>query len=360
MTYYINGLHCQKCTQQIEEKLNEVLDVKIYLDYEAGVMKTDTAGIPTEMKRLLDLYKIHYHSVEASNTCQADTASKNADHGHQHHHDSEKNMGIVFGLNLIFSLIELIFGQMLNSAMILTDAVHDAGDAASIGVAWYLERVGKREADEQYSLGYRKFSLLGALITASLLLVGAGIMIIQNFSKLFDPSPVHYQGMFWLGLVAIAVKLGAMWLMRGPSGNNEKLLNIHMLEDLLGWIAVVLVSVVLMRTEWYVLDPLMSMGIAGFIIVRTVPLFIETFEILLDKVPDQIDMDILREKILSLDGIEAIAHFHIWSMDGQRHVATLTILTAEDEVMDSSKLKWTIRELLVEEGIVCSTIEVIE
>jgi len=158
-------------------------------------------------------------------------------------------MTIAFLLNFSFAILEFIFGFMFNSSAVLADAVHDTGDAMAIGLSTLFEKISNKKEDKKYTLGYKRYSLLGALLTSVILLVGSTLVIIENVPKVFAPEKVNYDGMLVLGIFAIIVNLAASKVVgHGHShghSHNESILSLHFLEDILGWVAVILVSIVL-------------------------------------------------------------------------------------------------------------------
>ena len=172
---------------------------------------------------------------------------------------------LAFLLNLSFAIVEFIAGGIFGSSAVLADSVHDLGDAIAIGVSAFLESISNREEDSRYTLGYKRFSLLGALVTAVILMTGSGMVILENVSKLFHPQPVNEEGLLWLGIIAISVNVLASLVIRKGQTKNESILSLHFLEDTLGWLAVILMAIVLRYTDWYILDPLLSLVISFFI-----------------------------------------------------------------------------------------------
>ncbi|AWN62289.1 cation diffusion facilitator family transporter [Streptococcus sobrinus] len=281
--------------------------------------------------------------------------------GHDHHHqlgNHQQSQRAIFGsflLNFGFALIEFIFGALFNSSAVLADAVHDTGDALAIGLSWIFEKVSTRKSDDHYTLGYDRFSLLGAMITATILIVGSLVVVVENFPKLFHPEPVNANGMLWLGLVAIAVNLGAQHLLSRGSSEHESILSLHFLEDTLGWLAVILVSVCLHFTNWYILDPLLSLAISLFILSKALPRFIKNMTIFLEASPRDLDMLAIRRSINQLDEVEAVPQLNIWSIDGHRHVAMIHIILENRQ--DEKLVKDKIHHILEDYQVVQSAIE---
>ncbi|WP_368645192.1 cation transporter [Alkalibacterium putridalgicola] len=311
--YTLNGLHCSNCSDDLEKKLNQFAgSSEVTIDYDTSKLTVDETDADMEqIKKVLEFEKITLKPLEKGDEESHSEHSNHHGHHHGHQHgmgsmmdqESSKKMLIVFGVNLAFSALEFIFGFLFNSIAIMTDAVHDLGDALSIGLATYFERISTKEANDQYSFGHQRFSLLGALVTAVILLGGSAVILVTAVPRLLDPVEVNHEGMFWLSLFAIAANGFSAWLMSRGDSHNESLLNLHMMEDVLGWIGVLAVSIVLNYTDWYILDPILSIAIASFIIYKTWPLFRETIEIFLEATPKELSREKIEEAILSIKGV---------------------------------------------------------
>ena len=257
---------------------------------------------------------------------------------------SSRNMTIAFLLNLSFAIIEFIFGLLFHSSAVLADAIHDTGDALAIGLSTLFEKISTRKEDRNYTLGYKRYSLLGALLTSVILLVGSTLVIVENIPKLFAPEKVNYDGMLVLGIVAIVVNTAASRVVSHGHSHNESILSLHFLEDILGWLAVVGVSIILRFTDWYFLDPLLSLVIAGFILSKALPKFWENIQIFLDHVPSDVDLSQLYQEIAVLENVRAITQLNVWTTDGLEKYAMLHIclenpnLLAETQVVLRQRL----------------------
>ena len=266
---------------------------------------------------------------------------------------SEKNILIAFLLNLSFAVFEFVGGIFTGSVAIMSDALHDIGDAASIGLAFLLEKRSERQPDETYTYGYARYSVLGSIITTLILLVGSVVVICNAISRLITPKPIHYDGMIVFAVVGVCVNLGAAFFTRGGDSLNQKAVNLHMLEDVLGW-GVVLAGAVVMRfTDIKVIDPTMSIGVAVVILINAVKNLMEILDLFLEKTPRSINMQEIREHIAEIDGVLDVHHIHIWSMDGKSNYATMHIVTNADH----QEIKEKIREELREHGIIHATLE---
>ena len=268
---------------------------------------------------------------------------------------SSRNMTIAFLLNFSFAIIEFIFGLLFHSSAVLADAIHDTGDALAIGLSTFFEKISTRKEDRNYTLGYKRYSLLGALLTSVILLVGSTLVIVENVPKLFAPERVNYDGMLILGIVAIIVNTAASRVVSHGHSHNEFILSLHFLEDILGWLAVILVSLILRFTDWYFLDPLLSLVIAGFILSKALPKFWENIQIFLDHVPSDVDLSQLYQEIAVLENVRAITQLNVWTTDGLEKYAMLHICLENPNLLAETQA--VLRQKLLAYGISKVTIQ---
>ncbi|OZG71626.1 cation transporter [Hahella sp. CCB-MM4] len=247
---------------------------------------------------------------------------------HHHHHShvdddaSSGRIALAFWLNATFALIEFVGGWLTNSTAIMADAVHDLGDALAIAFAWIMQKLSGRQADSRFSYGYRRFSLLAALVNGGILIIGSVWVLSMAIPRLMAPEMPHAQGMFWLAILGVAVNgFAALKVSKGKT-LNEQLLNWHLLEDVLGWLAVLIISVVLLFADWPILDPLLSIVFTLFILSNVVRHVIKTLFLFLQAVPDRKLRQEIMDKLLEIEHIRAIHHLHLWSLDGEKHVLT--------------------------------------
>ena len=271
---------------------------------------------------------------------------------------SKRAVWLTFFLNLSFAIVEFIAGGIFGSSAVLADSVHDLGDALAIGVSAFLESISNREEDSRYTLGYKRFSLLGALVTAVILMTGSGMVILENVSKLFHPQPVNEEGLLWLGIIAISVNVLASLVIRKGQTKNESILSLHFLEDTLGWLAVILMAIVLRYTDWYILDPLLSLVISFFILSKAIPRFWSTLRIFLDAVPEGVNIQKIKTDLAELDHVASINQLNLWTMDGLEKNAIVHVCL--EHVKHMEVCKESIRDLLKERGFQNVTIEVDE
>jgi cobalt-zinc-cadmium efflux system protein len=250
------------------------------------------------------------------------------DHGHdQTHGVSAKNIKVAFFLNLAFTVLEVVGGFYVNSVSILSDALHDLGDSLSLGISWYLHNHSKKGADAKFTFGYGRFSLLGALINSVILVVGSIFVITEAVKRLIHPEAADARGMLLFAIIGIAVNGYAAFRLSGGKSLNEKVVSWHLIEDVFGWVAVFIVSVVMMFTNAPWLDPILSIGITLFIIYNVVGRLKEVMVILLQGSPADIDTSEIESKILKVNHVHSIHHVNVWSLEGEHHVYTAHIKT---------------------------------
>ena len=263
---------------------------------------------------------------------------------------------LAFFLNLSYAIVEFIAGGLFGSSAVLADSVHDMGDAIAIGVSAFLETISNREEDSHYTLGYKRFSLLGAMVTAVILMTGSVLVILGNITKLFHPQAVNDEGILWLGIIAISVNVIASLVVRKGKTKNESILSLHFLEDTLGWVAVILMAIVLRFTDWYILDPLLSLVISIFILSKAIPRFWSTLKIFLDAVPEGVDIKQVKSDLEQLDHVASLNQLNLWTMDGLEKNAIVHVCLKEIEQMELCKE--SIRSILKDCGFQNITIEV--
>ena len=263
---------------------------------------------------------------------------------------------IAFFLNLTYAIVEFIAGGVFGSSAVLADSVHDLGDAIAIGISAFLESISNREEDSHYTLGYKRFSLLGAMITAVILMTGSVLVILENIAKIFHPQSVNDEGIFWLGIIAITINVLASLVIRKGQTKNESILSLHFLEDTLGWVAVILMAIVLRFTDWYILDPLLSIAISFFVLSKALPRFWSTLKIFLDAVPEGVDIQKIKTDLAELDHVASINQLNLWTMDGLEKNAIVHVCLKEMEHMETCKE--SIRIFLKDCGFQNITIEV--
>ena len=267
---------------------------------------------------------------------------------------SEKNILIAFILNISFSVFELFGGLLTNSVAILSDSLHDLGDAISIGISYFMERKSKKKADNKYTYGYIRYSVLGGVITTTILLVGSILVIISAIRRLIKPVEINYSGMIIIAIIGVVLNFIAAYVTKDGESINQKSVNLHMLEDVLGWIVVLIGAIIMNFTDVKIIDPIMSIGVAIFILYNSLKNLKKVLDLFLVKTPNDIDIEELKNHLLEIKDVEDIHHIHVWSIDGYNNYATMHIVSKAKNI---SKVKKDIREELEEHNICHSILE---
>lgn len=266
---------------------------------------------------------------------------------------TEKNILIAFLLNFSFSILEIFGGIYTNSVAIISDAVHDMGDSLSIGVSYFLEKKSKKKPDDKYTYGYVRFSVLGSIITTIILLVGSLMVIYNGILRIINPVEVNYNGMLIFAIFGVVMNFIAAYYTREGDSLNQKSVNLHMLEDVLGWVLVLIGALIMRFTDIRIIDPILSIVVALFIFYNAFKNLFKIVDLFLEKTPENISIDELKSEILSLEGIMGIHHIHIWSIDGYHNYATMHIVSNDDSKLVKDRVKEKLREI----GIVHSILE---
>jgi len=278
---------------------------------------------------------------------------------HHDHHSNVSNIKLAFFLNLSFTIIEIIGGFLTNSMAILSDALHDLGDSLSLAMSWYLENYSQKGADKDFSYGYARFSLLGALINSIVLILGSVFILTKVIPRIFAPQAVHPEGMIYLAILGIIVNGIAVFKLRGGSSLNKDVVSWHLLEDVLGWIAVLIVSIILIYKDLPILDPLLSLAINIYILYNVISKLKKVLNVFLQRVPDGIEIEELQQKIAAETQALAVHHTHIWTLDGEKNfLSTHIIIPEQISKAKIIELKAQIKKLLAVEKIDHVTIEI--
>lgn len=281
-----------------------------------------------------------------------------AHHGHSHAH-ATGNIALAFFLNTAFALIELVGGVLTNSVAILSDALHDLGDSFSLGTAWYFQRKSQKSRTAHYTYGYQRFSLVGAFVNAIVLTVGSVFIIQEAVSRLAEPQQPNPQGMIGLAILGIAVNGAAMLRLKKGGSINERVVSLHFLEDVLGWVAVLIGAVIMLFAHVPILDPILSLGIAAFVLFNVYRNIKPAFQIVLQGVPENITEEEVRQLVLDEQEVVDVHDYHLWSLDGEHHILTLHVVVSEPMALKQAEaLKERIKNRLRQLHITHATIEV--
>ena len=268
---------------------------------------------------------------------------------------TEKNILIAFILNISFSIFELIGGFYRNSIAIFSDAIHDLGDALSIGISFVLEKKSKKKPDEKYTYGYARYSILGALITTMVLTIGSIFVILGGINRIIVPEKINYNGMIIFAIFGVIVNFLAAYFTKEGESINQKAVNLHMLEDVMGWIIVLIGSILMKYTDISIIDSIMSIGVAIYILINAFKNFKEILDLFLEKLPKNISIEEVKKHLNNIKDVIGVHHIHIWSIDGNTNYATLHIVTESKNICE---LKGKIKDELKNLGISHTTIEI--
>lgn len=281
-------------------------------------------------------------------------------HKHNHHHsDSSGRIALAFFLNVSFTVIEFIGGLLTNSTAIMADAVHDLGDSLSIGSAWVLSKLSEKSATKEFSFGYRRLSLLGALINGLVLLLGSAWVLKEAIPRLQDPVMPHAEGMLGLAVLGVVVNGFAAYRLGAGKTLNERVLSWHLMEDVLGWVAVLVVALVLQFVDWPILDPLLSIGFTLFILSHVFRNLWVTGKLFVQATPDLALIGEIESALLAVEGVGEIHRLHLWSLDGEHHVLTAhAVLQQAEDVRGIERIKRRLAEVLSQYSLEHTTIEI--
>ena len=273
--------------------------------------------------------------------------------------DPTSPVRVAFFLNLGFTILEVVGGLWTNSLAILSDALHDLGDSVSIGVAWYLERLSAKGKNRRFSYGYRRLSLLASLITATVLLSGALFVLTEAIPRLIRPQHSNAQGMLLFSIVGIVVNGVAAFRLRGGKTMNARMIAWHLIEDVLGWVAVLVVSLMLLLRDIHILDPILSILIMVYVLYNVARNLRETVALFLQAVPGSLDIDAIEQRLRAIPEVRSMHHTHIWSLDGQHHVLTTHVVVAEATPKDRIlRVKRAFKDIAEGIGLEHTTLEV--
>lgn len=277
---------------------------------------------------------------------------------HHHHHSASENIGLAFWLNFCFTIIEFIGGFLTNSTAILADAMHDLGDTISLGLAWVLQKLSGKHPTENYTYGFQRLTLVGAFINSGILIAGSVWILFEAIPRLFDPVMPVAEGMLGLAILGILVNGFAAYRVSSGKSMNERVLSWHLLEDVLGWVAVLIVSIVLMFVDVPILDPLLSILFTLFILFNVYRNFSQTVKLFVQGVPDPKLYQNIKRDLIELKHVREVHHLHLWSLDGESHILTAHLVVDEElNTAQREVLKTTVRETLAPFHFKHTTIE---
>ena len=264
----------------------------------------------------------------------------------------EKNILIAFILNLCFSIFEFIGGTLTNSVAIISDSIHDIGDAMSIGISYFLEKISKKKPDEKYTYGYVRYSIIGSMITTVILIIGSIFVVYSAIKRIINPVNINYNGMIVFAIIGVIVNFLAAYFTREGNSLNQKSVNLHMLEDVFGWFIVLIGAIIMRFVDIRIIDPILSILVSLFILKSAIKNFKSILDLFLEKTPNNISINELKKHIIKIEGVKDVHHIHVWSIDGYNNYATMHVVT------NNKKVKELVKKELKEYKINHSTVEI--
>jgi cobalt-zinc-cadmium efflux system protein len=270
----------------------------------------------------------------------------------------EERVRLAAFLNIAFTAIEVMGGIWTNSLAILSDALHDLGDSIALFISWLFERGAKKSPNAKYTFGYQRLSLFSAIFSASVLVAGSIIIFYQAIPRLLSPETVNALGMVGLALIGVAFNALGFFLLKRGQSLNEKVLSWHLLEDVLGWIVILVGGVVMYFWDFYLIDPIMTVALTAFIFYNVAKNLQEGIRILLQGVPKHINLEDVKRDIGAVKGVLGMHDIHIWSLEGETDVFTAHVVL-DDATLEKQpeETKQIIREILLKHHLEHSTIE---
>lgn len=270
-------------------------------------------------------------------------------HEHHHHHHVEGNLALAFFLNVTFAIIEIFGGIYTNSVAIISDAIHDLGDSMAIGFAWYLEKKSKKQSDIQFSYGYRRLSILAALVTGVILFLGSILVLAKSIPRILNPEQPEVNGMIGLALLGLAVNGFAAYRVSSSSSLNSRMISLHLLEDVFGWAIVLVAAIVMKFWSFPQIDAILAVLLASWVIFNVFKGLKSSFQIFLQMTPSGFDIKKISERMTAIQGVDSIHHLHTWTLDGEKHILTAHLKISSKQVEDWALIKVRVKEMLKQE-----------
>ena len=260
-------------------------------------------------------------------------------HGHGHHHGEWKDLGHrallgALAFNFFFMCVEGVTGVLTGSLALLSDAAHMFSDVLSLGIAALAAWIGQAAVRGRYTYGLRRVPVLGALFNAVSALLLGGLIVWEAIERLRAPQPVAGFPVLIVATLGLFVNIGSAWWLhrKGGDGVNTRGAMLHMVADALGSVAAILSGVVLLTTGWALIDPILSVLVAGIVITSSLPLLRDVLTILLQGAPGGLDLDSVRHSALDMPEVKEVIGLHAWELDSGEAVASFVLVTAEQDL----------------------------
>lgn len=279
--------------------------------------------------------------------------------GSNHNHNNLKSFKWAFIINLVFTVIEIIGGYISNSIAITSDAIHDLGDSICLGFAYWSEKKAKdSKRSDVYTYGMNRLPLVSALLNALILVSGSIGILVYSISRLNNPPEVLADKMILIAILGIVFNTWAALKLHHNEGLNAKVASLHLLEDVLGWVAVFIGSIIIYFTGLTIIDPILSIIIACYILYNASKNIREAYYIIMQKTPSELSSENIAKELMTIEGIKDVHDIHLWTLEGSKHILSMHVIVGEK--IDSEqliKIKKLIREKLNSFGNIHATIE---
>jgi cobalt-zinc-cadmium efflux system protein len=292
------------------------------------------------------------------------------DGSHHHSHDliprlrrsdnqALRGMLIALLLNTIFLIIEFIGAEIYSSVAIFADAIHDVGDTFVLALSAFFIVLARLPSIKQFTYGLPRLSLLGGGITALFLISGSVFSLFNAAWRLYEPISPVASGMVGMAILGIVVNSAGYWsINRSSTSISGKIISLHLVEDLLGWIAILVGALVMLLVHAPIIDPLLSIAISLFVLWHAAKRGSTIAKLFLEGVPEGIDEQLIENAIKAVPNVSGIHDTHIWSLDGELHLMTCHVVVSKGITLDSAiATKDKIRTLLEQHNIWHCTIE---
>lgn len=290
---------------------------------------------------------------------------KHDGHHHNHHEKLEaadsdaaiRRIKWAFCLNMAFAVIELVGGLIIGSFAIVADAIHDFGDSLSLALALFLQKKSRMGPSAQLSYGFQRYSILSSLLSGTIIVAGSFIIVIESMTHLVRAEELpNVTGMIGLSILGILVNGAAAFGLSHGHSHNEKILSWHLIEDLLGWLAVLIgaICIRIFQVAW--IDPILAVCIAIFVLVNVLRNLKEPMRIILQHTPDEKVLADIQHDMLHVPGVVSLHEVHAWSLDGRQHVFSGMVRVASWDV--ARQVKADCRKLLKAQGYKFISLEV--
>ena len=271
--------------------------------------------------------------------------------GHHHHeHGNDKNLIVAISINLFLTFAQFFGGLISGSLALIADAIHNLSDAVSLGIAIFARAIGRKTADEFRTFGYKRAEVIAALINLTLMIIISLYLIYEAIWRFIEPQIISGWIVIIIAGIALIVDLYTSVITYRLSENNMnmKAAFLHNLSDALASIGVVIAGSLILLYEWFWVDSLITMIIAGYILLQTFKMFPNSVNFLMDATPNNISIEDVKTSMSLIEGVEDVHHIHVWNLDEQRVALEAHVVTGAESLKDNATIKETIKKSLQE------------